>query len=185
MKQRYLKKNMALLNSAMPYVLIQIEFWNHLSLLTDLYASTWALSQFFQNSEFTSRHSCHHNSWKLSGQSSTTLGKQSITFLLLYLKPIKVLKGTTCSSNWEFWGARAQFNSASMDSSSRRLCSPRNHCWQISQTKTLRSHLDNLFNTTWDRKERGRNKCPVVTKKQLCLCSKHRLHRILLRIMLP
>lgn len=113
------------------------------------------------------------------------LGKQSITFLLLYLEPIKVLKGTTCCSNWEFWGARAQYNSASMDSSSRRLSSPRSHCWQTSQTRTFRSHLNNLFNMTWDRKESARNKCPVVTKNQLCLCTKHTLHRILVRIMLP
>lgn len=182
---RYLKKKMALLNSAMPYLLIQIEFWNCLSLLSDLYACTWALSQLFQNSEFTSHHSSHHDSWKLSCQSSTTLGKQSITLLPLYLEPIKVLKGTTCCSNWEFWEARAQFNSASMGSSSRRLCSPRSHCWQTTQTKTCRSHLDNLFNMTWDRKERARNKCRVVTKKQLCPCSKHTLHRTVVRIMLP
>lgn len=90
---------MVLLNSAMPYSLIQIEFRNHLSLLSDLFACTWALSQLFQNSEFTSHHTSHHDSRKLSCHSSTTLGKQSIAFLLLYLEPIKVLKGTTCCSN--------------------------------------------------------------------------------------
>lgn len=93
------EKKMALLNSAMPYSLIQIEFRNRLSLLSDLFACTWAISQLFQNSEFTSHHTSHHDSRKLSCHSSTTLGKQSIAFLLLYLEPIKVLKGTTCCSN--------------------------------------------------------------------------------------
>lgn len=121
---------MALLNSATPYSLIQIEFRNCLSLLSDLYACTWALSQLFQSSEFTSHHTSHRDSSKLSCQSSTTLGKKSITFLLLYLEQIKVLRGTTCCSNFEnFRGARTQFNHASTDSSSRRLCSPKSHCW--------------------------------------------------------
>lgn len=97
--ERSVEKKMALLNSAMPYSLIQTEFRNCLSLLSDLYACTWALSQLFQSSEFTSHHTSHRDSSKLSCQSSTTLGKKSIAFLLLYLEQIKVLRGTTCCSN--------------------------------------------------------------------------------------
>lgn len=50
--------------------------------------------------------------------------------------------------------------------------------------QTFRNHPDNLSNMTWDRKERVRNKCPVVTKK-CSLRTKHTLHRILVRITSP
>lgn len=53
----------------------------------------------FPESWIYSHHTSHHDSWKLSCQSSTTFGKQSSALLLLYLEPIKVLKGTTCCSN--------------------------------------------------------------------------------------
>lgn len=78
--ERSVEKKMALLNSAMPYSLIQTEFRNCLSLLSDLYACTWALSQLFQSSEFTSHHTSHRDSSKLSCQSSTTLGKKASLF---------------------------------------------------------------------------------------------------------
>lgn len=124
---------MALLNSAMPYSLIQTEFRNCLSLLSDLYACTWALSQLFQSSEFTSHHTSHRDSSKLSCQSSTTLGKKKHRFSAAVSGTNQGAEGNNLLFKWLFFenfrGARTQFNHASMDSSSRRRCSPKSHCW--------------------------------------------------------